>query len=113
MLKFVRVNKYLEILRRLGMRSKYERDYVTRHVRIRNKLMELAKKRDCGCFSIPKVATELGMDQRTVRAHLKIIEINNGGVFLDPQEKEFCTKAGLLQLARRLGLKEIIADQES
>ena len=93
------------------MRGKYERDYTARHERIRNKLMEMAKECGCGCFPVSKIATELGMDQRTVRAHLKIIEVDNAGVFADPDEKEFCTKEGVTLLAKRLGLKEIAGEQ--
>lgn len=87
------------------MRGKCSRDYTIRHQRIVDKLMEMC--RDCNCAScpVPKIATELGMDQRTVRAHLRIIEIDKGGVFLDPDEKQFCTKEGLVLLANRLGLK--------
>ena len=92
------------------MPGKYERDYTARHERIRNKLMEMAKETDCGCFPVSKIAAKLGMDQRTVRAHLKIIEINNAGVFLDFKEKEFCTREGLILLADRLRLKEIAAE---
>ena len=66
--------------------------------------MEMAKECDCGWFSVPKIAAELGMDQRTVRAHLKIMEIDNIGSFVDPEEKEFCTKEGFILLANRLGL---------
>jgi predicted transcriptional regulator len=36
---------------------------------------------------VSKIAAELGMDQRTVRAHLKIPEIDKTGVFLDAEEK--------------------------
>ena len=74
------------------MHDKYERDYVARHEQIRNKLMEMAKQCDCGCFPVRKIAAELKMDQRTVRSHLKIIEAHKVGVFVDPDEKEFCTK---------------------
>ena len=88
------------------MRGKYERDYTARHERIRNKLMEMAKECDCGCFPVPKIATELRMDQRTVRAHLKILEIDSAGVFLDPTEKEFCTKEGIALLANILKVSE-------
>ena len=95
------------------MGDKYERHYTTRHERIRNKLMEMAEESDCGCFPVAKIAAELRMDQRTVRAHLKIIEINNAGVFLDPEEKEFCTREGLILLANRLSLREIVTKQES
>ena len=113
MLKSVRINQIKKILARMGMHGKYERDYTARHERIRNKLMEMTKECDCGCVTVPKIAAELRMDQRTVRAHLKIIEIDNAGVFLDPEEKEFCTKEGLTLLVNRLGLKEIAAEQKS
>ena len=88
----------------------YDRDYVDRHEQIRNKLLQMAKECNCGCFAVPKIAVELRMDQRTVRAHLKIMEINNVGVFVDPNEKEFCTKEGVILLARKMGLKEIAAE---
>jgi len=45
-----------------------------------------------------------------VMARLKIIEINTAGVFLDPDEKEFCTKEDLVLLAEGPGLKEITAE---
>ncbi|MCK4698276.1 MAG: hypothetical protein KAT53_08245 [Dehalococcoidia bacterium] len=46
------------------------------------------------------------MDQRTVRAHLKILEIDKAGVFLDAEEREFCTKEGLALLTDKIGLRE-------
>ena len=91
----------------LGMRGKRQDDYAARHERIRNKLVEMANKSDCACFPVPMIASELGMDQRTVRAHLRIIEIDNAGVFLDPKEKEFCTREGVILLAKRLGIEEV------
>jgi hypothetical protein len=45
------------------------------------------------------------MDQRTVRSHLQILEIDNGGVFVDPERKEFCTREGIALLAKKLGVK--------
>ena len=75
--------------------------------------MEMAKDGDYACFSVSKIAAELGMDHRTVRAHLKILEIYNAGVFVDPEEKEFCTKEGITLLAKRLGLQEIADEQET
>jgi len=95
------------------MRDKYERDYVAKHEQIRNKLLEMAKKCDCGCIPVPKIAAELGMDRRTIRSHLKIMEVHNAGVFINRDEKEFCTKEGILLLAKRLGLKEITAEPKS
>jgi DNA-binding transcriptional ArsR family regulator len=97
----------------MDMQKKYPREYTARHERIRNKLLEMAKSSDCGCFPVIKIASELSMDQRTVRAHLKIIEIDNAGVFLDPKEKEFCTREGLILLAKRLGAEGISGESEA
>ena len=94
------------------MHGNYNRDYTKRHERIVSKLMEMAQECNCGCFAVPKIASELGMDQRTVRAHLKIIEIDNAGVFLDAEEKEFCTREGLILLVNRLGL-ELCSEQRN
>jgi len=91
--------------------SKYKRDYVARHKRIRDKLREMAEECHCGCFQVSKIATQLRMDQRTVRAHLKIVEANNSGAFVDPEEKEFCTKEGIILLAGKIGLKKMLNEQ--
>ena len=93
------------------MPRKYERDYVAKHQQIWNKLIEIASESERGCVSVARIAAELGMDQRTVRAHLKMVEVDNAGVFADPDEKEFCTKEGVSLLAKRLGLKEIAGEQ--
>ena len=87
------------------MHGERDRDYTLRHQKIVDKLTELWQDTSCACFSVPKLAAELGMDQRTVRAHLRIIEIDNAGVFLDPEQKEFCTREGLIRLAERLGME--------
>ena len=89
------------------MSKKGYRDYTIKHEKIVNKLMEMSAEGESGCFSISRLAIELGMDQRTVRAHLKIIEMDHGGIFTDPDEKQFCTKDGVILLAQRLGLGEI------
>ena len=95
------------------MADKYDRDYIARHEKIWNKLIECTNESQSACVSVARIAAELGMDQRTVRAHLKIIEVNNAGVFADPEEKEFCTKEGIALLAKRLGLRETSAEQET
>ena len=88
------------------------REYISRHEQIRNKLIEMAQGSESGCFSVAKIAAELGMDQRTVRSHLKILEVNNAGVFVNDEKKEFCTREGIALLAKRLGLKEIADEQQ-
>ena len=93
------------------MSAKRERDYIARHEQITKELTEMAKESDSGCFSVAKIAARLGMDHRTVRAHLKIIELDNVGVFLNPELKEFCTRDGIIMLAKRLGLIEIADEQ--
>jgi predicted transcriptional regulator len=88
------------------MTNKSDRDYVTRHQQIRDKLLSMVKESSCGCFQVSRIAAELGMDQRTIRAHLKILEIDKAGIFLDAEAKEFCTREGLKLLAERIGLGE-------
>ena len=94
------------------MNNKSDREYITRHQRIRNSLLQMVKESKCGCFRVSEIATALGMDQRTVRAHLKILEIDNAGIFLDHKEKEFCTKEGLALLAEKIGLREEAAERQ-
>ena len=91
--------------------SKRDRDYIARHEQIWNKLIEMAEQSERGCIKVSKIATELGMDQRTVRAHLKIIEVDNAGVFVDSDEKEFCTREGIALLAKRMKLMEATDEQ--
>lgn len=88
------------------MRGKYERAYIAKHEQIRNKILEMVRTSDRACFEVAKIATELGMDQRTVRAHLKIMEVDYIGVFMDPSEKQFCTKEGIAMLASLMKLNE-------
>jgi DNA-binding transcriptional ArsR family regulator len=88
------------------MSSKRERDYLATHQQIRNKLLELASKSEHACFDVAQLASQLGMDIRTVRAHLKIMEVDAVGVFMDPSEKQFCTKEGIAMLANMLKLNE-------
>ena len=94
------------------MPSKRENDYIARHAQIRSKLLEMVKQSDRACFEVAKLASELGMDQRTVRAHLKIMEVDNCGLFIDSGEKAFCTKEGVALLASMLKLSEKPAEQK-
>jgi len=84
------------------MTVKRERDYIVRHARIKDKLLEMIKESDYACFEVAKIASDLGMDQRTVRAHLRIMEVDSVGVFVDKDEKQFCTREGIAMLANML-----------
>jgi hypothetical protein len=42
------------------------------------------------------------MDPRTVRSHLRVMEVDMLGVFMDLSEKQFCTKEGVSLLANIL-----------
>ena len=92
------------------MGSKRERDYLATHQKIRNKLIELVSESERACFDVAQLASQLGMDIRTVRAHLKIMEVDAVGVFMDPGEKQFCTKEGVAMLANVLKLNEKSAE---
>ena len=88
------------------MSSKYERDYIAKHQKIRNKLIELTGESERACFDVAQLASQVGMDIRTIRAHLKIMEVDAVGIFMDPGEKQFCTKEGIAMLANILNMKE-------
>ena len=89
------------------MKGKRERDYIALHENILRGLVEMTLESGSACITISKLAARLGMDMRTVRAHLKIVEADNVGVFVSTEQKEFCTKQGIIMLARKLGVKEI------
>ena len=84
--------------------NKNEQDYIAKHQQIRNKLVELANESERACFDVSQLASQLGMDTRTVRAHLKIMEVDAVGIFMDPGQKQFCTKEGIALLANMLKL---------
>jgi DNA-binding transcriptional ArsR family regulator len=83
-----------------------QRDYIARHKQIRNKLIKLCSKGERACVDVSWLASQLGMDIRTVRAHLKIMEVDSVGIFMDVNEKQFCTKEGIALLASMLKLNE-------
>lgn len=74
-------------------------DYIAKHRKIRDKLIDLTKTSKYACFSVARIASDLKMDVRTVRAHLEIMEIDAAGTFMDNEKKQFCTKKGIAFLA--------------
>lgn len=92
------------------MGSRHDRDYIDKHQQIRAKMVELVSESGRACFDVAQLASQLGMDVRTVRSHLKIMEVDAVGVFMDPGEKQFCTKEGVALLANILKLNEKASD---
>ena len=88
------------------MSGNREQDYLAKHKQIRNKLLELVSEGEHACVDVSQLASQLGMDVRTVRAHLRIMEVDAMGVFMDSSEKQFCTKEGIALLANALKLGE-------
>lgn len=86
------------------MSNNRQRDYLTRHKKIRDKLIDIVNSTGSGCVDVSKLAYQLGMDVRTVRAHLEIMEVDFAGVFVDSTKKQFCTKEGIALLASTLKL---------
>jgi predicted ArsR family transcriptional regulator len=79
-----------------------QQDYLTKHRKIRDKLIEIVNTTGSGCVDVSQLANRLGMDVRTVRGHLDIMEVDSAGVFVDPTKKQFCTKEGIALLANAL-----------
>jgi len=92
------------------MSSKHERDYIAKHQQIRNKLIEMGSGTERACVDVAQLASQLRMDIRTIRSHLKIMEVDAVGVFMDPGEKQFCTKEGVALLANMLNLNKKAGD---
>jgi hypothetical protein len=88
------------------MSSKRQRDYLATHKKIKYKLIDTVNSTGSGCIEISQLAHGLGMDIRTVRAHLEIMEVDSAGIFLDSAKKHFCTKEGIALLANSLKLSE-------
>jgi hypothetical protein len=84
------------------MGSEFKQDYISKHQKIRDKLIELSRTKDYACISVPRLASELKMDIRTVRAHLKIMELDTIGVFMDDEQKQFCTREALALLTNTI-----------
>ena len=68
--------------------------------------MECTDTEGRGCVNVSQLASQLGMDIRTVRSHLEIMEADLLGVFMDQSKKQFCTKEGLSLLANILKLNQ-------
>jgi predicted ArsR family transcriptional regulator len=86
------------------MSNNRQRDYLARHKRIRDQLIVTVRNSGYGCVDVSQLANKLGMDVRTVRAHLEIMEVDSAGVFMDETKKQFCTKEGIALLANTLKL---------
>ena len=84
------------------MDSKHQRDYIAKHTIIRKKLIETLDTSGSGCVDVAQLACHLGMDVRTVRSHLEVMEVDSIGVFVDPNKKQFCTREGISLLANAL-----------
>lgn len=59
----------------------------------------MIEKNSRACVNVAQLASSLGVDQRTVKSHLKIMEVDEVGIFVDHTEKQFCTKEGITSLA--------------
>ena len=88
------------------MTSNPQRDYLTRHKRIRDKMIDIVNTSGRACIDVSQLAYSLRMDIRTVRAHIEIMEVDSVGVFMDPAKKQFCTKEGITLLANILKTKK-------
>ncbi len=82
-----------------NMTNKTKQNYISIHLQIKKKLFEITKRNKRACVDVAQLASYLGMDKRTTRSHLKVMEVDGVGVFMDPDEKQFCTKEGVTLLA--------------
>ena len=100
-LTIARTTRTLEIAGRKETEARYVSDFLYTPMQVAD------------IFHMNVRICQLGMDQRTVKAHLKIIEVDHAGVFADTAEKEFCTREGITLLAKKLGLIKTGDEQQS
>ena len=93
-------------MRVLHVSSNRQRDYLAKHKRIRDKLIDTVNSTGRGCVDVSQLACQLRMDARTVRAHFEIMEVDSVGIFTDSTKKQFCTKEGIALLANALKISE-------
>lgn len=79
------------------------REYVEKHRQVKKKIEEISS--ECACIPTRRLSEELKMDERTVKAHLEILEMHKVGTYLDSNRKVFCTANGVKKIADKLGLK--------
>ena len=79
-----------------------KRGYVEKH----EKLMKLmSDSAGPGCYTVRGLAKAAKMDQRTAKSHLDIMALHGVGGYMDDNKKVFCTKAGVKNLAEKVGLE--------
>lgn len=86
------------------MSNSRQRNYLAKHKKIKDILIETINSTGRGCVDVSQLANRSGMNVRTVRAHLEIMEVDTVGVFTDLSKKQFCTKEGITLLANTLKL---------
>ncbi len=82
-----------------------EKEYVESHKRVKKKIEEKGTQSKRPCVSVGDIAEELGMDIRTLRAHLELMEIDEYGTYLDDKERYFCPMERIEEIAERLKKK--------
>jgi hypothetical protein len=81
------------------------RDYVEKHRQVKEKVEEISSECECACILVRRLSEELKMDERTVKAHLEILEMHKAGTYLDSDRKVFCTTEGIKRIADKLDLR--------
>ena len=81
-------------------------EYENTHKKVKKVVDEKTTKKACGCVSVNEIASELMMDPRTVKKHLGVMEIDEYGKYLDPNEKIFCSREGIEGLAKSFKKKK-------
>jgi len=86
-------------------KNQSSREYVEKHRQVKEKVEQVSSKCACACIPVRRLSEELKMDDRTVKAHLEILEMHKIGTYLDEDKKVFCTANGIRKIAGKLDLK--------
>ena len=78
------------------------KEYLQTHKKIKNKVISDTMAKARGCVSVRDIANELGIDPKTAKIHLDIMEIDEFGSYLDNKKSIFCSAEGIDRLRKRI-----------
>ena len=79
------------------------KEYLQTHKKIKNVVREKTLNEVYCCVKVDDVANKLGIDPKTAKIHLDLMEIDEFGSYLDEDHEMFCSTEGIERLRERFG----------
>jgi predicted ArsR family transcriptional regulator len=80
-------------------------DYLKTHEKVKNIVKKKAFDDAYCCVKVDDVANELGIDSKTAKVHLDLMEIDEFGSYVDREQEVFCSMDGIERLRNRFKKK--------